>query len=60
MLSNNQYDRDPVLHDLSEISVNALKDLELAKKELQENDMHMKEINQIANERAEEMSRVNQ
>lgn len=42
MLSNNQYDRDPVLHDLSEISVNTLKDLELAKKALQENDMHMK------------------
>jgi len=60
VLSNNQYDRDPVLHDLSEISVNALKDLELAKKELQENDIHMKEMNQLANERAEEMSRVNQ
>lgn len=60
MLSNNQFSRDPVLHDLSEITVNALKDLELAKKELQENDMYMKEMNNLANERVEEMSRVNQ
>ena len=60
MLSNNQFSRDPVLHDLSEITVNALKDLELAKKELQENDMYMKEMNKLANERVEEMSRVNQ
>lgn len=60
MLSSNQYNRDPVLHDLSEITVNALKDLEVAKRELQENDIHMKEMNQLANERVDEMSRVNQ
>lgn len=34
--------------------------MELAKKALQENDMHMKEMNKLANERAEEMSLVNQ
>ncbi|WP_299291215.1 HAMP domain-containing sensor histidine kinase [Nitrosopumilus sp.] len=51
---------DSVLKNLTEISVNALKDLDLAKKELKENDLKMQEMNKLANERVEEMSRVNQ
>ena len=58
MLLNNE--KDPVLQDLSQITVNALKDLEMARTELQANDEHMKEMNKLANERVDEMSRVNQ
>ena len=53
-------EKDSVMRDLSEITVNALKDLALARKDLQENDLHMKEMNKLANERVDEMSRVNQ
>ncbi len=60
MLVDNHVERDPVLRDLTEISVNALKDLELARKELKENDLRMQEMNKLANERVNEMSRVNQ
>ncbi|AJW70524.1 sensor histidine kinase [Nitrosopumilus adriaticus] len=60
MLVDNPVERDPVLRDLTEISVNALKDLELARKELKENDLQMQEMNKLANERVNEMSRVNQ
>ena len=51
---------ESVLKNLTEISVNALKDLEIAKKELKENDLKMQEMNKLANERVAEMSRVNQ
>ena len=57
---DNPSEKDPVMRDLSEITVTALKDLELARQELQENDLHMKEMNKLANERVDEMSRVNQ
>ena len=60
MVLDNPSEKDPVMRDLSEITVNALKDLELARQELQENDLHMKEMNKLANERVDEMSRVNQ
>ena len=60
MVLDNPSEQDPVMRDLSEITVNALKDLELARKDLQENDLHMKEMNKLANERVDEMSRVNQ
>lgn len=61
MLSNSHsYEKNDVLKNLSEITANALRDLELTKKELQENDLHMKEMNKLANERVEEMSKVNQ
>jgi len=56
---NNSLEKDPVLRDLTEISVNALRDLELAKKELQESDLQMKEANRLANERVNEISQVN-
>jgi len=57
---DNPSEKDPVIRDLSEITVSALKDLALARQELQENDLHMKEMNKLANERVDEMSRVNQ
>lgn len=60
MLVGNPIERDPVLRDLTEISVNALRDLELARKELKENDLRMQEMNKLANERVNEISRVNQ
>ena len=60
MLLDDPVEKDPVLRDLTEISVNALKDLELARKELKENDLRMQEMNKLANERVNEMSRVNQ
>ena len=60
MVLDNPSEKDPVMRDLSEITVTALKDLELARQELQENDLHMKEMNKLANERVDEMSRVNQ
>ena len=60
MLLGNSMEKDPVLRDLTKISVNALKDLELARKELQENDLRMQEMNKLANDRVNEMSRVNQ
>lgn len=60
MVLDNPSEQDPVIRDLSEITVNALKDLALARKDLQENDLHMKEMNKLANERVDEMSRVNQ
>ncbi len=59
MLAHNPLEKDPVLRDLAEISINALKDLDLAKKELQENDLHMQEMNRLSNERVNEISRVN-
>jgi signal transduction histidine kinase len=59
MLSGSPLENDPVLRDLAEISVNALKDLELAKKELKENDFRMQEMNKMANERVQEMTKVN-
>ena len=59
MMLNNSLEKDPILRDLAEISINALRDLELAKKELQESDLHMKEANKLANERVNEMSQVN-
>ena len=59
MLSGSPLEKDPVLRDLAEISVNALKDLELAKKELKENDFRMQEMNKMANERVQEMTKVN-
>jgi len=60
MVLDNTSKQDPVMRDLSEITIPALKDLELARQELQENDLHMKEMNKLANERVDEMSRVNQ
>ena len=60
MSLDNPMEKDPFLRDLTEISVNALKDLELAKKELKENDLKMQEMNKLANERVNEMSKVNQ
>lgn len=60
MVLDTPSEKDPVMRDLSEITVNALKDLALARQELQENDLHMKEMNKLANERVDEMSRVNQ
>ncbi len=60
MVMKHPSEQNSVICDLSEITVNALKDLKLARKDLQENDLHMKEINKLANERVDEMSRVNQ
>jgi len=60
MVMERPSEKDSVMRDLSEITVNALKDLALARKDLQENDLHMKEMNKLANERVDEMSRVNQ
>ena len=60
MVLDNPSEKDSVMRDLSEITAIALKDLELIKYELQENDLHMKEMNKLANERVDEMSRVNQ
>ena len=56
MLLDDPVEKDPVLRDLTEISVNALKDLDIARKELKENDLRMQEMNKLANERVEEMS----
>ncbi len=56
---NNSLEKDPILRDLTEITINALRDLELAKKDLQESDLHMKEANKLANERVNEISQVN-
>lgn len=59
MLTDSPLENDPVLRDLAQISINALKDLELAKKELKENDFRMQEMNKMANERVAEMTKVN-
>lgn len=58
-MSNSSLEKDPILRDLTEISINALRDLELAKKDLQESDLRMKEANRLANERVNEISQVN-
>jgi len=59
MLSGSPIENDSVLRDLAQISIKALKDLEISKKQLQENDLQMQEANRMANERVNEITKVN-
>ena len=59
MLSGSPLENESALRDLAQISINALKDLEMAKKQLQENDLRIQEANKMANERVGEITRVN-